>query len=53
MGRPPYWKKNTNDLDYTASVIQKITHFVQGRPSSGFVNFPRRKSKLYFAPICE
>jgi hypothetical protein len=51
MGRPPYWKKNTNDLDYADSGIQKLTHFVQGRCSSRFVNFPGRKSKQYFAPI--
>jgi hypothetical protein len=25
MGRPPYWKKNTNGLDQTASGIQKLT----------------------------
>jgi hypothetical protein len=52
MGRPPYWKKTTNDPDYATSGIQKLTHLVRGSPSSGFVNFPRRKSKLYFASIC-
>jgi hypothetical protein len=52
MGRPPYWNKNTNDLNYTTSVIQKLTHLVQGRLMRGFVNFPGRKSKLYFASIC-
>jgi hypothetical protein len=50
MGRPSYWKKNRNDLDNTVSGIQKLTHFVQGSPSNGFVNFLRRKSKLFFAP---
>jgi hypothetical protein len=43
MGRPPYWKKNINDLDQIATRIQKLTLLVQGSPSSRFVNFPRRK----------
>jgi hypothetical protein len=51
MERPPYWKKNTNDLDYVTSGIQKLTHLVWGNPSSGFVNFSGRKSKLHFASI--
>jgi hypothetical protein len=51
MGRLPYWKKYTNGLDQTASVIQKFTDLVWGSPSSRFVNIPGRKSKLYLAPI--
>jgi hypothetical protein len=51
MGRSPYWKKNTNGLDQIALGIQKLTYLVWGSLSSGFVNFPGRKSKLYFAPI--
>jgi hypothetical protein len=30
MGRPPYRKKNTNDLDFSASGIQKLNHLVWG-----------------------
>jgi hypothetical protein len=26
MRRPPYWKKNTNDLDLTSLRIQKLTN---------------------------
>jgi hypothetical protein len=48
---PPYWKKDINDLDQAASRIQKLTHFVQGSPSSRFINFPRSKPTLYLAPI--
>jgi hypothetical protein len=47
----PYWKKDTNGLDYSASRIQKFTHFVWGSPSGRFVNFLRRKPKLYLVPI--
>jgi hypothetical protein len=52
MGRPPYRKKDTNDLDQTASRIQKLTHFVWGNPSGRLINFAGRKPKLYLAPIC-
>jgi hypothetical protein len=31
--------------------FKKLTHLVWGSPSGGSINFPRRKSKLYFAPI--
>jgi hypothetical protein len=46
MGRPPYWKKNTNGLDQNASGIQKLTHLVRGSPRDRFVDFPGRKFKL-------
>jgi hypothetical protein len=52
MGRPPYWKKDTNGLDQVASRTQNLTHFVQGSPSSRFIDFPGRKPKMYLAPIC-
>jgi hypothetical protein len=53
MGRHSYWKKNTNGLDQIASGIQKLIHLVWGSPRGRFVDFPRRKSKLYLPPICE
>jgi hypothetical protein len=49
----PIWKKNTNGLDQIASGIQKLIHLVWGSPRGRFVDFPRRKSKLYLPPICE
>jgi hypothetical protein len=50
MGRPPYWKKDTNSLEHAASGIQKFTHLVQGSLSGRFVDFPERKPKLCIAP---